>query len=713
MKGYLLIINLILINVLYATAQETKKNLQDTTINLKEVVVKNKIVRHEPGMDIIDAVQLRKGKTNLVDLLSDVPGLIVTDDNITIQGKGNILIMLNGRLKKIPSNQLTQILKSYQADNIAKIEIIKNPGAKYDAEGDIGIINIITERKRDFLGGGAGEQLSYNTKWKNSTTGNLNYSHGRITSSINAGWTYGQSPYTESYVANYTDRKRFSNSQAKTRVNSYNIIGALDIRLDSLSTLGLEASYASSYARKNGSNTVKTFGNDDIIQETGLSKDFSFGPPQKNLNFSLYLDRNWSREKSLTFIMDIFRYTDDRKYSFFSTFTDGNGSLLDKTDKLRNSNSRHLKGVSGTLDFNTPLPMGIQLATGIKTTITTTENGLHYDVSTLPYQNDNFTYVENIYATYASFSKQVSRVKIRLGTRYEYTHTNAKSESGDNTPNNYGRLFPDIVVLYSMKNGSSWQLSSRGGINRPFIRAVNPFTVYSNSYSSAKGNPTIEPSYWYNVQITNNLAFKGGEFSTTVRYAKAFNIIKQITEMNTSDGTMTTQWRNAYDTNGGYLDFSLYYSGLKWMRLSLLTEISYQESKGNSKFSLKEEKDLYPFLYGTLRFYFDKQRNMSGFINGSYTGKQKNATGILKDNYNVNCGLTYTCLKNKLNLTLSVQNVIASHYRGTSYSNDGMTFVFNNNFSYRRLAVGASFSFGKSINAKRKTHSNTDIEQRF
>lgn len=714
MKATVIITAFLLATGIQANALNKGENLQDTTINLKEVVVKSKLIKHEPGKDIVDAVQLRKGKTDLIDLLTDVPGLIVTDNGIKIPGTGSVKVMFNGRLKRIPSGQLTQILKSYQASNVNKIEIIKDPGAKYDAEGNFGILNIITDKKQEYLGGSIGDNVSYATNWQNAMRGNLNYSHKRITASLNAGWTYGQSPYKESHVDNYTSITRVSNSNYKPRKNYYNLIGAIDFELDSLSTLGLEASYSSSYAKQKGSNTVKQFSSSGQLTETGFSHSLAWGPPQENLNLSLYLDRKWSRTKKITFIMDAFRFINDGKYHFASDYTDADGNLLDKTDKVFNTDSRHLKGVSGALDFDTKLPWGIKLSTGLKATITSTDNSLNYEYSTLSAQNNDFTYVENIYAGYITMNKSLGQISMRLGGRYEFTHTNAKPQSGDNTTNDYGRLFPNIVIMYNMKNGNSWSVSSRGGIDRPSLKAVNPFKVYTNAYSSVMGNPTISPSHWYNAQVSNNTTlFKGLELSTALRYAKVLKIITQIHEMDGTAGTTTTQWRNAYKKDGCYMDISLYYSGLKWMRASLMTELIYEKSYGNSSYSLPEAETLHPYFYGYFRFYFDKKHNLSATLSGTYIGIYKLATNTRRPIYDVNCSFSYSCLKNKLDLTLRIKNLIASHYKGTAYSNDGMTFVFDNDYYYRRITVGASYSFGKKIRTKRKTHSNSDIEKRF
>lgn len=697
---------------LFAT-QAKGQNLQDTTVNLKEVVIDSKMIKHEPGKDIVNTTQMRKGKTNLLDLLESLPGLVFMNENISIPGTESVKVMFNGKLKRIPSSQLTQFLKSFQASNVYKVEIIKSTDAKYDAEGNFGIINILTGEHSDYIGGSLGDDISYSTRWRNAMRGNINYNKHHLTASLNAGWEYGKSPYTESYVANYTDMTRHSNSYHVIRRNNYNIVGAIDFQLDTLSTLGFEASCTSGYSRHVGNDTEHQYLSDGNLHETTLSHELSAGPPQVNINLSLYYDRKWSKTRTLTLMADIFKFTDDNKYGFHSEYMDESGILQDKIDKINNTSSHHLKGISAALDYETKLPWDMQLSTGIKGSVTSTNNGLRYEISTLPFQNDDFVYDEYIYAGYATLNKTIGRASFRIGGRYEFTHTDAKPQTGKETTREYGHLFPNVYVLYNLKNGNSLSLSSRGGINRPSIKSLNPFKTYINPYSSNIGNPTIDPSYWYNVQIASNITFKGGEISTMLRYAQVKDIITQISEMNASEGSMLTQWRNAYDKDGCYLDLSFYYTGLRWARLSLLAEMMYEKSYGNSLYSLDKEEVLRPYLYGYFVFYLDANHNLSLSLSSSYSSRNKNATGIIRSNYDVDCGLNYSCMNKRLDLKIRVNHLFASHFRGTSYSSDGMNFVFDNNFSYRRVTLGASYTFGKSIKTKRKVHSNSEIKERF
>lgn len=147
-------------------AQTGDSVTRQDTVALSEVTISQRMVRHEGGKTIVNVVGLRKGKTNLVDLLAQVPGLRVENNSVNILGKSGLKVMFNGRLKNIPQSELYNILKSRPASNVTRVEIQKEAGAKYDASGNYGVLNIVTERTVDHVGGDVADEVAYGKKWE-------------------------------------------------------------------------------------------------------------------------------------------------------------------------------------------------------------------------------------------------------------------------------------------------------------------------------------------------------------------------------------------------------------------------------------------------------------------------------------------------------------------------------------------------------------------
>ena len=159
---------LYLLIAIMATVGMYAQNGRDTivlvndSILLEEVIVKadKKLVTLKADRYVVDARQLRTGKNSLHDLLRDVPGVIQDRNNVSILGKGQVKVMINGRLKHIPSEQLVNFLKSYRASEVEQVEVIYQCGAEYDASGDFGILSFVMKPKENFVGGDVSNSLT-------------------------------------------------------------------------------------------------------------------------------------------------------------------------------------------------------------------------------------------------------------------------------------------------------------------------------------------------------------------------------------------------------------------------------------------------------------------------------------------------------------------------------------------------------------------------
>lgn len=124
--------------------------LQPDTKLLSEVVVKSSkpIVRREIDKLVVDAKSLSLISSNAIDLLKRTPGLLVSEEgNISVIGKGKVIVLVNGRESHMTEQELTAYLKSMQSQEIERIEVMTTPPSKYSAEGDAGVVNIVEQKK--------------------------------------------------------------------------------------------------------------------------------------------------------------------------------------------------------------------------------------------------------------------------------------------------------------------------------------------------------------------------------------------------------------------------------------------------------------------------------------------------------------------------------------------------------------------------------------
>ena len=151
-----------------------------------EVTAKRPIISRRADRLVFDAEQLALGAQNALDVLKKTPGLHVTDEAVSIIGRGKVIVLINDKRVRLTGKALVDLLRSYTQEDIAEVQVITTPPAKYEAEGNAGILNIVLKRaKNDYLGGSAslGYGLERGQSSYNAST-NLNYQQGKVSASL-------------------------------------------------------------------------------------------------------------------------------------------------------------------------------------------------------------------------------------------------------------------------------------------------------------------------------------------------------------------------------------------------------------------------------------------------------------------------------------------------------------------------------------------------
>lgn len=163
--------------------------LKTASYMLKDVLVTaNKpLVRREVDRIIFDP-QNFVGAQNVADLLRVAPAVMVDGDNISMFGSKGVKFYINGKEQKLPSNDMLQVLKSYPAEDVDKIEIITDPGSRYAANGGYGIIDIKLKKKtNDYIGGSVSYSRSQYEGHNDQANANLLYKKNKWSASLNTG----------------------------------------------------------------------------------------------------------------------------------------------------------------------------------------------------------------------------------------------------------------------------------------------------------------------------------------------------------------------------------------------------------------------------------------------------------------------------------------------------------------------------------------------
>ena len=698
-------------NVGELTLKSSSALLDEVTVTAARPVIKRLVDR--VVFDAHNTIASAGGSA--LDLLREVPGLQVGQNSIGIIGKGGIRVYINDRETKLSGDELIDYLRSYDASQILKVEVITTPPSKYDAAGNAGIINIrLKSRPKDYVGGTASASYSAGEKDNYGYGGvSLNLSNGRVSSFLNGGTTQGNYETREKNYRYFPQNTWNSRADYTNYMNSFYLQGGVDVSLERDWSAGMQAIYNHSAPKPgNALSWTEVYDASTAVLDSLLysNSDKDTGSDRLNLNF--HTDKVWDdKGKKMTWDVDYLRDNRDENMGFLSKTLLPDGTEIPGTNFDYNYlQHRKVDVVSSALDFILPFEK-YKITAGAKVSFTNTRNGINYDTSdpTLV-QDDYFRYKEQIYALYADYSREYSeRFSMQLGLRMEHTRTTGISEAKDTEDkHDYTRLFPTVYLLYSPTDGHALNFSFSNRISRPSQNMVNPFPFYQNKYTYACGREDLKPSYTYNAELGYTLK---NNFNVSAYYSYSDDVFFQVVDLDAETNVTSFLWENFMQTHAFGLNNS-YTFRTKWLQTYAQHGVSYRRTTSSAATTSPEEKG---WAYNaSLRntFFFNEKKTLLATLSGSYSSRQYQGIYLMSPTYSVSAGMLYRLLDNKLNLSLNVNNLFVSHSKLETMSN-GLKIIADNQFSFTSFRIGVSYTFGGDIRSKGQRNSNEDIQRRL
>ena len=698
-------------NVGELTLKSSSALLDEVTVTAARPVIKRLVDR--VVFDAHNTIASAGGSA--LDLLREVPGLQVGQNSIGIIGKGGIKVYINDRETKLSGDELIDYLRSYDASQILKVEVITTPPSKYDAAGNAGIINIrLKSRPKDYVGGTASASYSTGEKDNYGYGGiNLNLSKGRVSSFLNGGTTQGNYETREKNYRYFPQNTWNSRADYTNYMNSFYLQGGVDVSLERDWTVGMQAIYNHSAPKPgNALSWTEVYDASTAVLDSLLysNSDKDTGSDRLNLNF--HTDKVWDdKGKKMTWDVDYLRDNRDENMGFLSKTLLPDGTEIPGTNFDYNYlQHRKVDVVSSALDFILPFEK-YKITAGAKVSFTNTRNGINYDTSdpTLV-QDDYFRYKEQIYALYADYSREFSeRFSMQLGLRMEHTRTTGISEAKDTEDkHDYTRLFPTVYLLYSPTDGHALNFSFSNRISRPSQNMVNPFPFYQNKYTYACGREDLKPSYTYNAELGYTLK---NNFNVSAYYSYSDDVFFQVVDLDAETNVTSFLWENFMQTHAFGLNNS-YTFRTKWLQTYAQHGVSYRRTTASAATTSPEEKG---WAYdASLRntFFFNEKKTLLATLSGSYSSRQYQGIYLMSPTYSVSAGMLYRLLNNKLSLSLNVNNLFVSHSKLETMSN-GLKIIADNQFAFASFRIGVSYTFGGDIRSKGQRNSNEDIQRRL
>ena len=672
-----------------------------------------------------DALIGNAGTTSL-EVLEKSPGVTVDiNGNVSLKGKPGVVVFIDDKPTYLAAADLANYLRSIPSSSIETIEIMTNPPAKYDAEGNAGVINIKL-KKNIAKGFNGGVNLAYGQGFYLRTNNSFNFNYRIDKFNFFSNVSANQN---NSYQDLTIERRYFTptgqpnstfvqNSLLRPKGGSVNLKLGFDFYANSMTTWGVVLSgFRNKTTRTIDNNATISDGRNELVNlveaHTPFETDLRNG--SINVNFTHKMD---NKGKEISANLDYIGYKSSMEQTVINTTYQPNRTFIAQSI-LNSSLPSDIFIKSAKIDFSTPFRSGAKFEAGVKSSIVNTNNiADFFDVvgSNRTPNNEfsnNFKYDENINAAYVNFSQDLKKISIQLGLRYENTNIKGNQLGNQVVKDSaftrvYSNLFPTFYFQYRVDTSNKHVLGLSIGrrIDRPNYKDMNPFTYPLDRFTYYGGNPFLQPTFSYNVQLSHTY---NNFLTTSLEYSIAIDVISETNEQRgniffSRPGNFARQIAYGVSVNGAY-------PVTKWWTIQLYSAYMNNTFKSQIYTETLDESRWYWVVMPTNQFVINKL--WSAELAGSYQTKVLAGQFLVYPIGAIRAGISRKIMKEKGSLKLNVSDVFYTNQIKGDIRNIANSSANWFSFLDSRVAtVSFSYRFSKGQNLKVRQSGGSESEQK-
>lgn len=666
---------------------------------------------------------------NALELLRKAPGVVVdNNDNIMMSGKNGVQVYIDGKPSPLSASDLAAFLKTMQASEIATIEIISNPSARYDAAGNAGIINIRLKKDKR-LGANANVNLDYSVGHLPQYNGSINGNYR--SKKVNVFGRLGYSDYqNQNYFGLYREQYGTAYDQqnnGKEDGSSPSLRLGADYFINDKNTVGIlvDGKQSDNVWRNTSYTRIYQLGQSvvDSILDAGSTQDFT----RNNYNFNLNYRFDNAKGIILNVDADYGLYRNDGQEDQPNRYYNGdntNGEPF-KIKDFANNTETDIDITTFKIDHERPFAKG-QLGVGLKYANVETDNTFDFfnvlegEKNLDTGRSRRFVYSENVNAAYVNYSRQFNdALGIQVGVRAEQTNSDGMLTAyvpitGDSVvERNYLDFFPSGGLTYQLNPMNSLALTYSRRIDRPSYQDLNPFENRLDEKTFEKGNPRLNAQYTHSIALSHTFKYM---YTTTLSFSRTTDLISRIVDIDDRDSTASfITWLNLGEQTNTTLNFSVPVQLTKWLNLYFNVNGYRQHNTGD--FGDGKVVDITAwavngFAQATVSLPYDLAFEMSGWYNSPSIWEGNFRT---KHIGSMDAGIQKKLMNGNANLKLSVSDIFkTSNWAGESFFGD-LYIRGGGGWDSRRFKLSFSYSFGNQQvgNARRRTTGLEDEKNRI
>lgn len=629
------------------------------------------------------------------EVLDNVPSVTVdVEGNVSLRGSQAVRILIDGNPSGLIGNSPAAALRQLPANTIERVEVITNPSARYDAEGEVGIINIVLKKeKRKGING----SIDASAGWPHdhAFAFNLNLRIKKFNLFASAGVNYRKSPGGGWYNTTYTGDSAYYFETTREHARGgfgQNFRLGSDFFLSKHNTLTVSGVFSNSRGLNDARVVFEDFNNERVLTQTVVRTEEEEEIRQTrevNLNHSKTFaekDREWSTQ---------FRYYErlDNELADLAQQSSNDASdLLQRT-----SNREDEQSFLFQTDYVDPFGNDGKWETGVKATLRTINND--YLVETRPNEASGWTvyrdfdnaleYIENIYAAYAMAGNEVGRFSWQGGLRLEYTDIRTElKKTNETNPRSFLNLFPSAHLGYELDSLNTLQLSYSRRVSRPGFWNLIPFTGFSDNRTFRSGNPDLNPEFTHSVEAGHLFRNKGTSLLSSVYYRYRAGAIYRIMLPDSTGFTrfypinLDRNWSIGWESN-------INLEPADWLKLNAFINLYYVNSYGTY-----EELELAAEAFsmtarGSAKLSVSPTTDAQ--ISYDYRAPRNSPQGFARSMTAIHLAASRKLMRNKATLTFSVRDLLNTRKRRAEVTTD--VFYQEGEYQWRSRQLVLSFNY--------------------
>jgi len=678
---------------------------------LNEVVIKRQssLVKYaaDGTIDVNVANTLLSTSSSVNELLSRVPNVVIAEGQISVLGKGEAIIYLNGILinyERFAAIPVSQILK---------IEVISNPSSKYDAEGKA-VVNIITKQNIENVIIGTASHHVTVSEFAGTSTNTLvdfNYTKGKFSFITNYGLQLGKSRELLYTTRTRPNPDEFMRSELTTdwkrQFNNYSNFG-----------FGLQYTFSeNNYVSLAYSGNIEDLGGSvnsrNSITNNAKNSFYATNIAKNDVLLNQFINLNYNA------------ITDAKGSSLFiaAQYSNYNGSVRDFIDEnsvvdevnderfLKNNVGNTINISSAQADYSKKINEKAKLETGAKfsnaiiksaTDFLIAEDDMNFEFD--DELSSDFKYEEKISAAYFNYGRSIGeKFNFSIGARGEWTKYDLYTSANgiQKFDKSYGNFFPNLLLNMDFSEDLKTHFSYVSRITRPRYQGLNPFVIYQDPFTTIEGNPNLLPEkvhafevgamykkfdfkmgYKYKTDPISAAALRGNTPNSYI--LRSLNLEKEHTFFTSLSKSFNAKWWNSTNTVS--------------MNLTKVSDSFYEYASGPVKPQI--------YLYSNNTFTIPDLFKIQ--LLAWYLGEK--SYGIRHDNSRstVTLGIERNFFKDALKVNFTANDIFHDFMVSGDYEVGQTEIYYHRTYTTNYFKLITTYSFG---NSKKTTYKKTEIEQ--